>query len=109
MRISQRILRFFHPHAENEREQMREILSRARAEAEDLNRTLRDFPSSNSTVSVMNGVKRVIKFSTFADTCSYATTGDFAVRFCRHPEHECKGKIAKCDVEVCPIMIKALE
>ena len=40
MNLSQAVLRFFHPKAEQERVEYRKALARARAEAEDLNRTV---------------------------------------------------------------------
>ena len=40
MTFSQLMLRVFHPKAEAERCEMREVMSRARAEAEDLTRTV---------------------------------------------------------------------
>lgn len=99
---------------ERRKPSLRESEDRLKVAISKLEETVRtkrqSFIDEGRTLSVMNGVKRIVQFDTFADICRHAGPKDFTVRLCRHPEHPASGTgIAKCDAEACPEMRKAIK
>ena len=53
----------------------------------------------------MNDIQQTVIFSTLRDICRYATSKDFAVRFCRHSKHEAANTgMATCNEGQCPLV-----
>ena len=59
---------------------------------------------SKPKARAMNDSQQTVIFSTFRDICRYATSKDFAVRFCRNPKHEAANTgVATCNEGQCPL------
>ena len=58
-----------------------------------------------SKLRAMNDSQQTVIFSTFREICRFATSKDFAVRFCRHPKHEAANTgCASCNEGQCPLV-----
>ena len=111
MKLGIRLLRFLMPHQESERRDFRMAAKESVAHADDLTMTLNAADArrfwqgvSNGQESAMNDPQQTVIFSTLQDICQYATSKDFAVRFCRNPKHEAANTgVATCNEGQCPL------
>ena len=111
MKLGIRLLRFLMPHQESERRDFRLAAKESVAHADDLTMTLNAADArrfwqdvSNGQDSAMNDPQQTVIFSTFREICRFATSKEFAVRFCRHPKHEAANTgMATCNESQCPI------
>ena len=113
MRLSQRILKIFHPREEGERMELREAVARASAEAEDLTRTVSmnrdEFCAMLRREAGEPAVKEVVIFDTYAAICEFRySPKDSLMRLCRHPKHDAHATgIAACRDSLCPRLREA--
>ena len=90
--------------------QRRQARQRAKQADQQLDEALDDLTTllgkrhSKPKARAMNDMQQTVIFSTFREICRFATSKEFAVRFCRHPKHEAANTgMATCNEGQCPI------
>ena len=113
MKLSQRILNFLHPQSEGERVKVREAMSRALAEAEDVAKTIElkrdDICKQLRKEERCVVLQEVVSFEPFSEICEYRYfPKDSLMRLCKNPAHDAHATgIASCNVKQCPKFLEA--
>ena len=106
MRLGIRMLRFFFPHDEVQRMELRKRIAHASASAEDLSRTvILDGDAIKAAIALFrsaNDPQQVIQFDTFATICQDRGPKMGGEQLCRHESAQ-PGQ--KCEQHACPVIM----